>query len=243
MKAELTEIMESIQGEGLLLGVKQVFLRFAGCNLSCAYCDTPASRGRSEFCCLYRKTGSRELVEEISNPLKSEQVADLVRQFDASWVSFTGGEPLLWADFIAEIMGVLKPQGYKFLLETNGTLEQELDKCLPLIDMISMDFKLPSAAAADCWDRHRNFLLKAREKPCYVKIVITADTTYSEINTAVEIIKSIDPKIPLILQPVTPGHGASASDFNFSLALQDLALQELEDVRLIPQIHPFMGLI
>ncbi|MEN6324825.1 MAG: 7-carboxy-7-deazaguanine synthase QueE [Syntrophomonas sp.] len=243
MKAELTEIMESIQGEGLLLGVKQVFLRFAGCNLSCAYCDTPASRGPSELCRLYSKTGSKELAEEISNPLSSEQIVDLVRQFDASWISFTGGEPLLWADSIADLMAVFKPHGYKFLLETNGTLVQELDKCLPLLDMISMDFKLPSATGYDCWDRHRHFLLKARKKPCYVKIVITADTTYNEINTAVELIKSIDKKVPLVLQPVTPGYGAPASALGFLLTLQDLALQELEDVRLIPQMHPFMGLI
>lgn len=243
MKAELTQIMESIQGEGLLLGVKQVFLRFAGCNLACSYCDTPASRGRSEFCRLYTKTGSKELAEEISNPLSSEQIVDLVGKFAASWISFTGGEPMLWADFIADLMAVLKPQGYKFLLETNGTLEQELDKCLPLIDMISMDFKLPSATGYDCWERHRRFLLKARKKPCYVKIVITADTSYNEINTAIELMKSIDKKIPLVLQPVTPGHGAPASDLGHLLIMQDLALRELEDVRLIPQIHPLMGLI
>ncbi|MDD3268900.1 MAG: 7-carboxy-7-deazaguanine synthase QueE [Syntrophomonadaceae bacterium] len=244
MKAEFTEIMESIQGEGLLLGVKQVFLRFAGCNLCCSYCDTQASKEYSELCRLHKKTGSRELVEEISNPLSKQQLIDLVQQFNSSWVSLTGGEPLLWADFIAILMAELKPRGYKFLLETNGTMEPELVKCLPLIDMISMDFKLPSATGCDCWDLHERFLLRAREKPCYVKIVITADTTCSELSTAVDIIKSVDKGISLILQPVTPGHDCGqAPGMEYLLALQKLALGELDDVRLIPQIHPFMGLI
>ncbi|MDD2619368.1 MAG: 7-carboxy-7-deazaguanine synthase QueE [Syntrophomonadaceae bacterium] len=243
MKAELTEIMESIQGEGLLLGTSQVFLRFAGCNLKCIYCDTLASREPSRFCSLYCQTGSRDQMERITNPLSIEDICALVQRFSSSWISLTGGEPLLWAGFIAELMAVLKPGGYKFLLETNGTLEQELERCLPFIDMLSMDFKLPSATACDCWDLHQRFLLKARDKPCYVKIVITADTAYNEISTAAAIIKSVDKRIPLILQPVTPFNTCRAPGMDYLLELQKTVLQELQDVRIIPQIHPFMRLI
>jgi len=44
MKAAIYEIFESIQGDRILVGVRQLFVRFAGCNLSCCYCDTPAAR-------------------------------------------------------------------------------------------------------------------------------------------------------------------------------------------------------
>lgn len=243
LKAELIEIMESIQGEGLLLGVKQVFLRFAGCNLRCSYCDTASSRQLSRQCLVFGKTGSREILEEISNPLSIIQVSDLLQHFSSSWVSLTGGEPLLQVDFIAGLMTVLKPRGYKFLLETNGTLPQALEKCLPWLDMISMDYKLSSAMGSDCAELHQQFLYKAREKPCYVKIVITAETHYGEITDAVSLIKNIDRKIPLILQPVTPNSKCQAPEMDFLLELQKGCLEKLEDVRIVPQIHPFMGLI
>ena len=44
MKAPIIEVFSSIQGEGLLIGRRQIFVRFAGCNLNCNYCDTPESR-------------------------------------------------------------------------------------------------------------------------------------------------------------------------------------------------------
>ncbi|MEM4195978.1 MAG: 7-carboxy-7-deazaguanine synthase QueE, partial [Methanothermobacter sp.] len=47
MKAPIMEVFSSIQGEGLLLGKRQIFIRFAGCNLNCSYCDTPESRDPS----------------------------------------------------------------------------------------------------------------------------------------------------------------------------------------------------
>lgn len=44
MKAYVSEVFSSIQGEGKLLGRRQIFVRFSGCNLNCNYCDTPLSR-------------------------------------------------------------------------------------------------------------------------------------------------------------------------------------------------------
>ncbi|MDX9694125.1 MAG: 7-carboxy-7-deazaguanine synthase QueE, partial [Methanothermobacter sp.] len=44
MRAPIMEVFSSIQGEGLLVGCRQIFIRFAGCNLNCKYCDTPESR-------------------------------------------------------------------------------------------------------------------------------------------------------------------------------------------------------
>lgn len=243
MKANLYEVMESIQGEGLLLGTRQVFLRFTGCNLRCSYCDTAASLQPAEQCLYYRQTGIREVIEQVDNPLSQEEVASLVRAFSSSWISLTGGEPLLWADFIAGLASLLKPFGYSFLLETNGTLHEQLDICLPFIDMISMDFKLSSDVFNDCWSMHERFLCKAAQKPCYIKLVLTTDSSSKELAQAVQLIARINKDIPLILQPVTQSNDCYPPLMEDLLEMQKTALKILPDVRIIPQLHPLMGLI
>ena len=111
MQASIKEIFESIQGEGILAGYKQVFVRFVGCNLNCAFCDT------------------NFMEDEKTLHLKEEELFDMVRKFDSESLSFTGGEPLLHHQFIKSFLTKYK----KFLnkeiyLETNGTLYKELEK-------------------------------------------------------------------------------------------------------------------
>ncbi len=242
MQANISEIMESIQGEGLLVGTRQIFLRFTGCNLRCSYCDTSWSFKKAEKCRLYLKTGSKNPVEDIENPVSTAQLKKLIKHFNSPWISFTGGEPLLWADYIREVTLSLKPKGYRFLLESNGTLYKQLAVCIPCIDMVSMDFKLPSATGQNLWKSHRLFLLKAREKPCYIKIVITGESSFQEVAQAVDIIKNVDASIPLILQPATPFNTSYAPLIENVLKMQEMALEKLKDVRILPQVHRLINL-
>ena len=166
MKARLAEIMESVQGEGLLVGSRQVFLRFSGCNLRCSYCDTESSIEAQPYCRVSHTTGRGDLWQNVPNPLSVDQIIELLSNYSSQWISLTGGEPLLWADFISELGSRLKPQGYKFhagdqwhCFMSNWIL------CLPCLDMISMDFKLPSATGEDNWSKHSQFLVRAVNKP------------------------------------------------------------------------------
>jgi 7-carboxy-7-deazaguanine synthase len=243
LKANLAEIMESIQGEGLLVGSRQVFLRFTGCNLRCSYCDTPASFQPMPYCQVAKVTGRGDLWEQVPNPFSVEQVLEQLKNYSSQWISLTGGEPLLWADFIKEMGASLKPQGYKLLLETNGTLYEQLGECLPYIDVISMDYKLPSATGMDCGAKHAQFLTVAVEKPVYIKIVIDAKVDQEEIEEAVEIITAVNPNITLILQAVTPIRDAVSPSIEKLLDLQKICQETIRDVRIIPQIHKMMGLI
>jgi organic radical activating enzyme len=63
MKARINEVFSSIQGEGKLIGRRQVFVRFSGCNLECNYCDTPLSRDPN-FGALF---SAEELFNSIDN--------------------------------------------------------------------------------------------------------------------------------------------------------------------------------
>ncbi len=98
---ELVEIFESLQGEGRNVGRPCVFVRFAGCNLACAWCDTNWARRFS--------LGLGELVKEIEGK-------------KAKSVILTGGEPTLVKE-MPELVAALKAKGYWIGVETNGTNE------------------------------------------------------------------------------------------------------------------------
>ena len=100
----IVEIFPSLQGEGLRQGEPTVFVRLAGCNLRCAFCDTKRA---------WR--GGREMTPE--------KIADMIKtireRFPAGWVALTGGEPYL--QDLRPLARLLKKEGLKIQVETNGT--------------------------------------------------------------------------------------------------------------------------
>lgn len=242
MKANLHEIMCTIQGEGALIGTRQVFVRFSGCNLRCSYCDTADSFSNSQNCLVYKEVGKNDNAQLIQNPVSVDEVSHIIKLFNCSWVSFTGGEPLLATDFIAQVMNCLQGRGHQFLLETNGTLPEQLLKVIKHIDYISMDIKLPSQVGVNCFNKHEEFLSIAQEKPCYIKMVLDSNYIKDEITEALHMIKRINPDIPLFLQPVTPRINDQTIDIFDCIAIQEYCLSIINDVRILPQIHPWLGL-
>lgn len=235
--ANLIEIFSSAQGEGKYVGCRQIFIRTADCNLNCAYCDT--NFRRADFCNVETFAGSMKF-EKILNPVSAEEVAAIVKKFAAEIpthaVSFTGGEPLIHWEFIGDVAKLIDT---KILLETNGTLYNELAKILDAVDIISMDIKMPSVAG-DFFSAHREFLKLARAKDLYVKIVISAETTPEEFDAALEILL---PEDLLILQPVTPVNSVREISARQILELQARALRKLKSVRVIPQTHKMLKIL
>ncbi|SMC55698.1 7-carboxy-7-deazaguanine synthase QueE [Sporomusa malonica] len=238
--SNIVEIFSSIQGEGLYVGTRQIFVRFAGCNLSCAYCDTPDSRNLCKFALVERTPGKQDF-EKIPNPLPIDHLAQMINSLltvKHHSISLTGGEPLGQADSIVKLAPKLHAPIY---LETNGTMFDKLAQVLPHIHIISMDIKLPSAAGKAYWQEHDKFLRLASTKELFVKLVITKQTNSDEFKQAVDLIASANTSIPLILQPVTPCNGCETVTPATMLAYQEQALEILENVRVIPQTHKFMG--
>jgi len=252
--ATVQEIFSGIQGEGILVGVRQVFLRLYGCGLHCRYCDTPASRGMPPmFCRVERAAGSREIAMP-PNPLTVAEVLAAVARLQAGFphhsLSLTGGEPLHWRAFLDALLPALPALGLPSYLETNGTLAEEMAALALPPDYIAMDIKLPSVTGeAGLWAPHTAFLAAAVRRlgaadlcrRLQVKIVF-GEESLEDIAHAAELIAAYRRDLPCVLQPVTPrGDGPAAPSPQTVLEAQRLAAAVLSDVRVIPQTHVQLG--
>ncbi len=251
MDAQVSEIFNSIQGEGLYAGVRQVFVRFERCQLHCAYCDTPESRSVTGFCRVEKTAGEGDFYN-IRNPVSNDVLADLISKLWSSstkHVSLTGGEPLIHADFIRTL-----DIEYPLYLETNSGFPQKARDLKDTVAIASCDIKLPEHESTDHYDELLKNELETisifnETSETFVKIVVLAETTPQSIAPAVEGIAAIDRNIPLILQPVT----LKISDVHHKntkkvssrtlFGLMDFAGKKLKDVRVIPQTHKMMGLL
>jgi len=220
LKAKISEVFFSIQGEGIYVGYPQVFVRFWECNIkNCRFCDT-----RNEN---YREYKVEDLVKEVSG---------LGKKYHS--ISITGGEPLVEVDFLKKFLESFKDE-QKIYLETNGTLPEALEKVINYVDIIAMDIKLPSSTGLKSfWDEHRKFLLIGWERQIFVKIVVTKQSTLKDFQRALELILSVDPMIPLVIQPATGEMDKGLIDK--VLSFQDEAFKSLLHVRVIPQLHSCM---
>lgn len=249
-RANLIEMFSSIQGEGILVGLRQAFIRFYGCNLSCVYCDsrnTVYSRP-PEFCRVEKKPGWGEF-SFINNPVDLDAVNGYLRGLlDSSpkahhSLSITGGEPLRQASALKEWLPYLRSL-LPIYLETNGVLHFELSEVVDYLDYVAMDVKLPSTSGAgELWEEHRKFLQLASKRNLFVKSVVDNNTLVDEIRHMCEIISSVDRAIPLVLQPVTSKDGHIDINTATLMELQEAASDLLEEVRVIPQTHVFMSLL
>lgn len=244
-EAQLIEIFSSLQGEGLLIGRRQLFIRMAGCNLDCAYCDTPFAP--QTHCRVEDAPGSGNF-RSLANPLGLETLGNLI----ADWVhrlpgvhhsiSLTGGEPLLQVEALQEWLPVLR----KLLpihLETNGTLPEAAALLAEQLDWVSTDLKLASVSGVDTpWALHQAFLRQVGGIAGCVKVVVGEETELAEVKQAAGLVRSAAPQLPLILQPLTrAGEIGISSRQLLDFQTQAALIHPLTQV--IPQTHRFIGVL
>ncbi len=98
-KYRVNEIFYSLQGEGFYTGTPAVFLRFAGCNRACPFCDTDFKNFTA---------------------MDADEIAEAVAAFPARHLVATGGEPLLQLD--SDLLRAIKARGFYVQVETNGSM-------------------------------------------------------------------------------------------------------------------------
>lgn len=220
-KAKIKEIFASIQGEGLLVGVQQIFIRFCKCNLACRYCDT-------DFSSNYQEYTPDELLKYLENNFDLNTINS---------VSLTGGEPLLWVEFLKEFLPKLSLPVY---LETNGTVADGLEQVLPEIDYISADIKLPSCSGIkDSFIKHKAFFEVASKSDAvlFAKIVFDKNIIDDEIEQACVMAEKYG--FEIILQPMMVGDNMSV-DSGFIEGVFEKFLKRYNRTRVIPQVHKFL---
>lgn len=254
----LSELYSGIQGEGPLVGKRQLFVRFSGCDLRCKWCDTPGSLVRTKYCELENSPGAREF-QNIQNPVNLKDLILYINNLEPKShhsISLTGGEPLLQADFLLSFIPELKERyNSTVYLETGGHRPKELNKIIKYTDYVSMDFKLPSSAnAGNLWEMHKEFLSIALSNNhlsgLWIKIVVTEKTVLDDLFYSVGLVKSLagknnngNNKVPLeiILQPVSRINGINPPDSQSMLDFQYKLLDLYPHIRVLPQVHKLIG--
>ncbi|MPM79680.1 7-carboxy-7-deazaguanine synthase [bioreactor metagenome] len=227
--------------------MRQAFVRFSGCNLSCNYCDTNFANPGT---CDYERVEGSGAFEKVPNPVSIEKLESMLQPFKKLHsISLTGGEPLPHADFI-ERLNISSP----LYLESNMTLPEQARKLRENISYVAGDFKLPEAIRGISPENREvhmentiecfKLLKKSDSRDCFCKIVIGRDTNPDTVIMAAEAIAQYVSCI--ILQPQTPlGSAVRTPRFTQASVQTILKLQktllELTDTRIIPQTHRMWG--
>lgn len=254
--AFLSEVFSSVQGEGPYLGARQIFLRFYGCHRRCVYCDSPETvtawqpAGFRPPSFRVEGTPGRRDFKKVNNPLTTGETVDLLRDLNQRAgphhsVALTGGEPLLHADFLQELLPELRQLGLKSYLETSGDLYPQLEPLLPWLDIVAMDIKLPSVTKNEAaWGGHQKFLARCIERgvDVFTKAIVSADTDTNDLDTACALLREVAPETLFILQPMTPfGEAQNPPGPEQLLDWQARCLAIIPNVRVIPQTHKFIN--
>jgi len=142
--APVMEVFASIQGEGAFVGEPQVFLRLRGCPVRCRWCDTPGSlrvrsSDRARIAATAERGGDRREDPWVT-PFRAACWIAEVEPGAPRTVSVTGGEPLMWPEFLLGLKSMLTPR--RVHLETAGAHPRTLARVIDAFDHVSLDLKV-----------------------------------------------------------------------------------------------------
>ncbi len=197
--------------EGSAFGRRQIFVRFAGCDLRCVWCDS------RQFIEASKALQWRYEIEPFSgkfgykpNPTSLDDVVDAILSLDTGdihSISYTGGEPTLQIKPLKALMEKMNELGFKNFLETHGGFPEKIAEIAHLVDYASVDIKDESARATDEWRdlvmrevESIKILRKAGAK-VYAKLVVTKDTKLENIEWYASLLRGI---ASLAIQPKEP---------------------------------------
>ena len=170
INVKISEIFESIQGEGTNAGKTAIFLRTAECNLRCTWCDTKYTWDWKNF--NYADEVKEISIKGIRQTLEQSSVRHLV---------ITGGEPLMQQNDLAELLTFLKPEFY-VEVETNGTILPN-NALSALVDQWNVSPKTKNSGnPEELCDNNECYVFFSKQKNCYFKYVVENANDLVEIK-------------------------------------------------------------
>ena len=212
----IIEIYKSVQGESSFAGLPCIFVRLAGCNLRCSWCDSE-----------YTFSGGKKMADD-------EVMAEVRKLAPVKLVEITGGEPLLQEKALIPFMERLLADGYQLMIETSG--ERPLNKVPPAVHKI-VDVKCPASGEAGKFHMENLQSLTNRDE---LKFVIADRADY---EFARDFIRKNPVPAAVLLSPAFRKDARGRTSENFSLEPQELVGWLLADglnARLSLQIHKFI---
>ncbi len=235
MKVRLFEIFTSIEGEGILYGTKTMFVRLAGCPFTCFYCDTLDA--------LPMDSGNEYAIEEACNLIEKNLEENTYK------VNFTGGEPLVQSDGVLEMAKYVKSKNIPTYLESSCYDSKKFSQVLPFIDFIKIEFKTPEAKFVDA-NHYSKLIQNALEclkisvdsnKITYIKIVVSEKTELRDFKELLDKIFNIVSKKDLTGFIIQPTYGIAEPSLEKLLKFYDLVFPFYNEIRIVPQLHKFIG--
>lgn len=235
MKVRLSEIFTSVEGEGILYGTKTLFVRLAGCPFTCFYCDTKES--------LPLDSGTEYTIEEAN------QLIDSNLKNQTYKVNFTGGDPLIQHKAVALLAKHIQDKKIPTYLESSCFDINRFNHILPFIDIVKIEFKTKDSEFVDSehYEKlisHTMKCLKSSvnaKKTTYIKIVVSSKTHLNEFQELTNQIFHIISNNDIAGFIIQPTYGISEPTLDLLLDLYDIVYPHYVDVKVVPQLHKFIG--
>ena len=235
MNVRIFEIFTSIEGEGIFYGTKTLFVRLAGCPFTCFYCDTKES--------LPLDSGKEFSIEDAITEIGSQIQSNTFK------VNFTGGDPLLQHQAVALLAKNIQDRKIPTYLESSCFDVDRFNHVLPFIDYIKIEFKTRESEFVDIqhYEKLISESLKCLEssinlqKITYIKIVVSSKTKITDFNNLVENIFKIRNSEKISGFIIQPTYGISEPSLEQLMEMYDCVFPKFRDVKIVPQLHKFIG--
>jgi organic radical activating enzyme len=235
LKIRLFEIFTSVEGEGILYGTKTLFVRLAGCPFTCFYCDTLES--------LPLDSGTEYDIQEACRLIDSNLKKQTYK------VNFTGGDPLVQFEAVAKLAKYVQTKKIPTYLESSCFDSKKFNHVLPFIDIVKVEFKTKDSKFVD--SKHYEKLIEnameclkssvSKRKTTYIKVVVSSKTESNEFKNLVKSIFNSVSKDEIDGFIIQPTYGIAEPSLDLLLNLYDVVYPYYTEVKVVPQLHKFIG--